>query len=558
MSSSTRTPDSRDADAAAEPDRAGLSTAPREAPARPGELGARGLLRWCWRSLTSMRTALVLLFLLAVAAVPGSLVPQRPTSPIAVSDFLRQHPSLGPLYERIGLFDVYRSPWFAAIYLLLFISLIGCIVPRTRLHLRSLRARPPATPRNLDRFAAFLRFEVDSDPDAVLAGARQALGRRWRIDSHPGSGVRGASIAAETGFLRETGNLVFHVALLLILVGVAVGSVFGWKGNVIVTEGRGFSDTVSQFNSFTQGTYASESSLPPFTLHLDKLTVRYQQTGQQLGAPREYDASVTLTRSPGAAPEKHTILVNDPLVVGGAKIYLTGNGYAPVFTVRDAKGAVVFSGQVPFIPQDTSTFYSTGVVKVPDVKPQQLGFTAIFLPTAVIDAKRGPVSVFPDAKNPMVFLGAYVGDLGVDAGLPSSVYRLDTSKMTLVGNAALSPGQTYQLPGGRGEITFDGYRRWANFQVAYDPGRWPVFTAAVLAILGLLLSLFVRRRRVWVRALGGEDGRTVVEVAGLARSDSPALATEVARLAARIGGPAVPDDDADSDELRNDRLDEKE
>ena len=57
-------------------------------------------------------------------------------------------------------------------------------------------------------------------------------------------------------------------------------------------------------------------------------------------------------------------------------------------------------------------------------------------------------------------------------------------------------------------------------------------------VLGLCLSLFVRRRRVWVRALpagdGTDGGRTVVEVAGLARSGPEAFAEEFEGLATRL------------------------
>ena len=118
-------------------------------------LGLVGLLRWLWTQLTSMRTALVLLFALAVAAVPGSLIPQRKVSPIRVSDFIDQHPTLGPIYDKVGLFAVFSSAWFSAIYLLLFVSLIGCIVPRVGVYARALRTPPPRTPRNLARLPAY-------------------------------------------------------------------------------------------------------------------------------------------------------------------------------------------------------------------------------------------------------------------------------------------------------------------------------------------------------------------------------------------------------------------
>ena len=95
---------------------------------------------------TRQRTALILLFLLAVAAIPGSVIPQRNIDPVKMDKFMVDNPGLGSFFEKIGLFNVFSTPWFSAIYLLLCVSLIGCIVPRTIVHFRAMRAKPPAAP----------------------------------------------------------------------------------------------------------------------------------------------------------------------------------------------------------------------------------------------------------------------------------------------------------------------------------------------------------------------------------------------------------------------------
>ena len=59
---------------------------------RPLEFG-----RWAWRQLTSMRTALLLLLLLAIAAVPGSFIPQRGVDARAVQAYYLDHPKLAPV-----------------------------------------------------------------------------------------------------------------------------------------------------------------------------------------------------------------------------------------------------------------------------------------------------------------------------------------------------------------------------------------------------------------------------------------------------------------------------
>ena len=196
-------------------------------------------------------------------------------------------------------------------------------------------------------------------PEEALADARSALkARRFRVD------VVDGAVSAEKGYLRETGNLVFHLSLLLLLVAVALGHLLGYKANVLVVEGSAFSNTVSAYDTWTPGPLADETALAPFTVELDDLKVRYQESGQQRGAPRDFRAAVRYTASPGAEEKSYVLRVNHPLKVDGIKVFLLGNGYAPVFTVRDKAGEVVSQGPVPFLPRDGNNT-STGVVKVP-------------------------------------------------------------------------------------------------------------------------------------------------------------------------------------------------
>ncbi len=66
-------------------------------------LSVAGWGRWAWRQLTSMRTALVLLFLLAVASVPSSVLPQRGNNPLRVDQWLTNNATAGPANWRRSL-----------------------------------------------------------------------------------------------------------------------------------------------------------------------------------------------------------------------------------------------------------------------------------------------------------------------------------------------------------------------------------------------------------------------------------------------------------------------
>ncbi len=507
-------------------------------------LGAVGLLRWAWRQLTSMRTALLLLLLLAVAAVPGSVLPQRRINPGVVDQYLADNPGHGPWLDRLGFFDVYSSIWFSAIYLLLFVSLVGCVLPRTRVHLRALRATPPRTPRRLERLPGHARVVVDTPADDVLDALASTLRRRrYRVARHDG-----ASVSAERGHLAETGNLAFHLALLGLLVAVAAGSLFGYSGQVLVVEQNSFANSVAYYDSFESGTRVDRGNLTPVAVTLDRLRVRFetQAKGSQFGAPRQFDADLTVRDEPGASPRRVTVSPNQPLDSGGVRMFLVGNGYAPVITVRDGEGKVAFSGPVPFLPTGQANYKSLGVVKVPYAKPRQIGLTGFFLPTYAIDPREGPVSLFPDAVEPRLALTAFVSKPGEDGmttgGVPTSVYSLDTSRLEQLrasdGEAlrlVLAPGTATTLPGGAGTVSFDGLRRYAALDVRYDPSKGWVLAAAVVALAGLMASLFVRRRRVWFSARRDGDGRTVVEAAALSRGDDPRLEGEVRSLLAAAG-----------------------
>ena len=504
-------------------------------------LPPRQFARWFWRQLTSMRTALLLLLMLALAAIPGSFIPQTKVDPAAVVRFEREHETLTPIFDRLGLFSVYTSAWFSAIYILLMVSLIGCIVPRTFVYLRALRARPPKAPARFDRLPASASYETDDSPaDMVRRAADVLRRRRWRVDVDPvedGVGV----VRAEKGFLREAGNLTFHIAAVVVLVAVAMGSLWGYKGSVIVVEGEGFSNTLTQYDDFSAGGLFDAGDLAPFSLRLDRFDARFEIDGPQQGQPREFEAHGSYLSEPGAEPVPYDIEVNHPLDVGDSSVYLVGQGYAPVLTVRDGAGDVVFSGPVAFLPEDAS-YTSSGVVKVPEAAPDELGFEGFFLPTAVLDGDV-PRSAHPAAANPALALFVYAGDLGLGEGLPQSVFALDKNGLTqVVGDDGkpvrllLQPGQAARLPDGLGTISFDGVRQFARFQIGHSPGKTLALGAAVVGIGGLLASLFIRPRRAWVR-VRARDGRTLVEVARLDRVSGADLGADVDQLSAELRQP---------------------
>ncbi|MGW5367603.1 cytochrome c biogenesis protein ResB [Streptomyces sp. NPDC004009] len=528
-----------------------LSTAPQEeAVSLPG-LGVIGWVRWFWRQLTSMRVALLLLLLLSLGAIPGSLIPQTGADATKVDEFRAAHKTLAPVYDKLGLFHVYSSVWFSAIYILLFVSLIGCIVPRTWQFVGQLRGRPPGAPRRLDRLPAYTTWRTEADPEQVREAAL-ALARRRRFRAH----VAGDAVAAEKGYVRELGNLVFHIALIVLLVAFASGQMYKSDGTKLMVEGDGFSNALPMYDDFKSGSLFTTDDLSPFSFSLKDFKGTYELTGPNRGTPRTFQAKVTYSEGADGKERSTTVKVNEPLKIGEAKVYLVSHGYAPVITVRDGKGEVVYQDAVPLLPLDGNVT-SQGVIKVMDGyrdaqgKKDQLGVRAFFLPT--YGGGASVLSQFPALLNPVLNLEPYHGDLGVNSGIPQSVYQLDKTHMKgfkdakgqqLRGN--LKPGQTMKLPDGAGSITLEkDVKEWAGFEIVQEPGGGWALVGALGAIFGLAASLFIQRRRVWVRAVRGADGVTVVEMAGLGRSESAKVPEELGELAANLydQAPGAPDPD---------------
>ncbi|MBG7701820.1 cytochrome c biogenesis protein ResB [Streptomyces sp. MC1] len=534
-----------------------LSTAPQEEQTSLPGLGVIGWARWFWRQLTSMRVALLLLLLLSLGAIPGSLIPQTGADASKVEDFRAAHKTLAPVYDKLGLFHVYSSVWFSAIYILLFVSLIGCIVPRTWQFVGQLRGRPPAAPKRLTRLPAYTTWRTTEDPERVREAALALLKKR-RFRAH----VAGDAVAAEKGYVRELGNLVFHIALIVLLVAFASGQLYKSDGTKLMVEGDGFSNALPMYDDFKSGSLFEPDDLVPFSFDLKDFKGTYELSGPNRGTARTFQAKIRYSRGAYGKETTTTIKVNEPLKIGDSKVYLVSHGYAPVITVRDGKGKVVYRDAVPLLPLDGNVT-SQGVVKVMDGyrdakgKKEQLGIKAFFLPTYG-GAGMEIASAFPALLNPVLNLEPYHGDLGVDSGLPQSVYQLDKTHMKDYKDAKgaqlrdnLKPGETMTLPNGAGSITFEkDVKEWAGFEIVQEPGGGWALTGALAAIFGLAASLFIQRRRVWVRAVRGADGVTVVEMAGLGRSESAKVPDELGDLAEILydQAPGAPDPDDDSAE----------
>lgn len=523
--------------------------------------------RAAWRILISMRTALMLLFLLALGAIPGALLPQRSLNEQKVAEYLEKHGTVAEVFDRLQLFEVFDSTWFIAIYVLLAVSLVGCLTPRIAEHARALRTPPVRAPRNLARLPYHDEFTLPTDTGTGTDGVRDAVLHRlrgWRTEvrEEPGGVV---AISAERGYLREFGNLVFHFGLLVLLLAIAAGNLFHYEGQRVVIAGLQGRDadqsvlangTVANYDSFRMGALVDEADLTRFRIDVRNFRADYLETGQaemftsdiRYQGPRELGTDTW---------HDFSLKVNDPLRIAGDRVYLQGHGFAPGFTVSFRDPATgewrERKARAPFMPENGTTFLSSGVVRVDppegmypdprDRRKHQIAVQGLFAPTASFDGTLLD-SRFPALTDPAVAVDVYLGDVGLDTGRSQNVYTLDQSLVEtglLVRKARvnLRPGEDTEIVDDGGvvvaKVRFDGADEFVNLQVSRDPGQTWVLVSSIVMIAGLVVSLAVRRRRVWMR-LRPVDGRILVEAGGLARTDRAGWGEEFTRMCRDLAG----------------------
>jgi cytochrome c biogenesis protein len=462
---------------------------------------------------------------LAAASILGSLFPQEGISPQRVDQYFTDHPALAPVLERLGLFDVFGSAWYMAIYLALLGALVACLVPRTRALVRVLRSRPPRG-GDLARYRTRAAFETRASPDQAMAAARRVLRRnRYRLADHDGE------LAGEKGYLREVASMLFHVSLLVLLVGLAYGKGYGYRGQAAIVEGETWANARVGYDSFSPGRFFGPERLAPFQLRLDDFTNSFHPDN----TPREFASRLTALDLDGRELQSQRVAPNRPMTVDGVRIFQSDYGYVPVVGVRARDGKELLAPQEVLTLRDPASEWSTGAVKVTRSNPQVGLELTMFtgLVTAPSCPGGAPFCNDPRLVRPVLVVLAYQGDL--QANRAQSVFTLDRRRLEPLGDRPLLlvPGQSRKLANGM-EVSFTDLKQYSVFTLARDPGVPVVGVAAALLLAGLVPSLYVTRRRVWARAVPDGAGGARVELAGLALQGKAAFEAELARLAEQV------------------------
>lgn len=492
-----------------------------------------------WRRLRRMSTALILLFALAVVSILATFVPQEPLIPTTVAEWRSGEAGPGAavssVFDWLGLFDVFGSWWFTALTVLLFVSLTGCLVPRWRAFVRTVRRRPPAG-RNLGRLTNSVELDTALPVARALDAAEAVLARRRfrRRRLGPDETASGrAQVAAERGHWHEGGSLIFHTSFYLLLAGVVIAHSFGFTGQLNITEGSSFADTRIAYGLVEPGRYFGLEDHRGFVVTLDDFTVRYHDE-QVAGGFLASDFVSTITISEDGVPVRtEQVRVNHPVSHDGMKIYQARFGMAPRVVVRSGD-TLLFDERVML--SDAGRGVWTGVAKVSmggaaDDAPQ-VALDLVLLPDAAVDGDGVPYSRSPQPDNPRLIADLYVGELGLERPVPASEFDRDDGTR-LDPPAILAEGDDAALAGGNLTVEFPELAMWSGFQVSHAPARWLLLLSVILLLTGLLPSLYSYRRRMWVEAEEAR-GTTRLTVGGVALQRKPAFAEEFARLAGEL------------------------
>lgn len=511
-------------------------------------------VKLAWRWLTSMRTALVLLFLLALGAIPGALLPQRSLNQTKVQEFIDTNGRVAEIYDRLQLFDVFSSQWFTAIYVLLFASLIGCIIPRSVEHYRAWRRPAVAAPKNLSRLPHHYQGHTDVDPETFVRSL-PVKGWKQTVVGPAEDRAGGWSVSAEKGYTRELGNLVFHLGIVGILASMGLGKLVAYEGQVIVVAGADNSQfcntAVANYDDIRAGALFDGTGLNPFCVDVHDFTADYLPNGQA----EQFTSHISYAQGDEVfAPvddwDTYTLRVNHPLRLAGDRIYLQGHGFAPTVTVTWPDGQSR-TQTIQFRPDDATTFLSSGVLRFdppagmyPDPferRQHQLAVQGLFAPTAQFTGDNGALltSVYPAMTNPALAVDIYRGDVGLDSGKGQNIFSLDTAQLhsgalQKIDRVNLNQGQSVTLDDGT-VVTFDGAKEFVNLQISHDPTQVWVLLSSVAMVAGLVTSVMIKRRRIFLRVM--PDG--TFELGGLSRTDSAGWGEEFDRIVSQLDPAAV-------------------
>jgi cytochrome c biogenesis protein len=397
-----------------------------------------------WQFLSSVKLALVTLFILAAASIIGTIIKQKQAPAYYVEEY---GAGLARLIETLGFDSMYGSWWFIALLALFALNLVVCSSERLPAAWRLVRLDNLATdPAQLDKMGSVHRAESSLPAAAAADRLREILAASGWKKTRQRTLDGAILLFAQQGAWSRLGVYVVHLSILVIMLGAVIGSFFGFRAYVFLPEGR------STKNVFIQG------SAEPVPLDFELKCERFTRSFYPNGMIREYRADLTVFDPARPAPLQKSIIVNDPLTYGGISFYQADSYPLEEYfvVIRDQAAGREQAFRVP-AQRDVAWPGGSASFRIEELQKDQGGAVRKAKISFAADASAEPAVIWVDDQGTVVIGGA---------------------------------GQTYS-------ITFR--QLYSTLLLANrDPGVEVVYLGCMVMVIGLAVSFFLSHRRLWI------------------------------------------------------------
>ena len=433
-----------------------------------------------YRQLASLKLTVFVFFALAASSVVGTLLPQGAATPAELST--RYGPAGVRIITTLGLNDLYHSGWFQLLILLLCVNLIVCTFERLPKAWRLARHQEDhIDPQKLVKFGRHRQITSNMGEDELRNRLETEITQRFARFQWIGRESGGSGGIAEAGRWSPFMVYVVHLSVVVVLLGAIAGSLFGFKGFMNIVEGSTDDEVI-----LADG---KQTIKLPFQIRCDKFDIAYYDNGM----PKEFRSDLTLLKD-GKELLKREIRVNDPLTYEGITFYQASYDYLMEarLEIRNKTTNEVSKLQLPY--KEWATVPGTGdrMLFMALRTEKQEGGPAVALLVSIEGKKPSGVWISPGDPD----------------------FRDD-----------VAPAYSVRVPG-VDKVPYTG------LQVKQDPGIWLVWLGFSAMIIGIGLTFYVSRRKIWVWAAPhpSKKGTSTVIVAGRTNRNEQAFERDFEEL----------------------------
>ena len=446
-----------------------------------------------WSFFASVKLAIALLIIIAIASILGTIIPQQD----AASEFVnRLSPGMASVLDKLQVFDIFHSIWFLGLLLLLSVNLIVCSLNRFPSSWKRFRAISPP-----DESALFKDLEADRVilTEGKLEGEAEKieglLKKRFKRVERKDEGDA-SFLTAEKGRFSYFGVYLIHVSILIIITGMIIGFLFGFEAYVELAEGESV-DTVQ-----LKGGKGMKKL--DFAVRCDRFTIDYYKDG----TPKLYQSDLAFLKNDSTMHQSH-VLVNHPATFDGIWFYQANYGKVP------SGEAVIMLHK----GREKAQAIKVSVGKMFDLPGEEGKATVIRMETNLM--QMGPavkINIAADTGNVQFWVFQNIEQIEEEnPGL--------TDHVPLFNPGVFAP---YVF-----SLAMIQTKYFTGLQVARDPGVPVVVAGSLLLVFGFMTVFFYAHRRIWIR-IAIQGTHTRISITGKTNKDPVGLSREIQRLIGEI------------------------